>query len=205
MLDNLTFIRNKKVIVFDLDGTIVNLMADWPTLKKILKERYNQLYDDSCNFRSISRCLSEVVNKNDEEELFKFFDIIRTYEMENIYDTTMIDEIVYFIKHKEQFGVKEEVKLAILSLNTRRTIMKSLQLAGIENYFDFIVGREDVRSWKPDPEGLIKIKEYFKVKERDMVYFGDLENDIKTGRNAGIDAYYVDVLIKLVNTVKSKI
>jgi HAD superfamily hydrolase (TIGR01549 family) len=68
-------------------------------------------------------------------------------------------------------------------------------LARIENFFEFVIGREDVRSWKPNPEGLIKIKKHFDVKARDMVYFGDLENDIKTGKNAGIDAYYIDLLI----------
>jgi HAD superfamily hydrolase (TIGR01549 family) len=135
------------------------------------------------------------VAKKDEEQLLKFFNIIQTYEMENIHDTTPIEEIVYFIEHKEQFGIKEDTKLAILSLNTRRTIKKSLELTGIEKYFDIIIGREDVRSWKPSPEGLIKIKNYFGVAERDMVYFGDLENDIKTGKNAGIDAYYIDLLI----------
>jgi phosphoglycolate phosphatase-like HAD superfamily hydrolase len=197
-MDDINFLKNKKVIVFDLDGTIVNLTADWPTLKNILKKRYKELYNDSCEFWSISGCLSEIVNKNDEGELLKFFDIIRTYEMKNIKDTTPIEEIVYFIKHKKQFGVKGETKLAILSLNTRQTIKKSLELVGIENFFDLIIGREDVRSWKPSPEGLINIKNHFKVQKQDMVFFGDLENDIKTGKNADIDVYLIDVLIDLV-------
>ena len=50
MLD-LALLQDKKVIVFDLDGTIVKLTADWPTLKKILKDRYIKLYGDSCEFR----------------------------------------------------------------------------------------------------------------------------------------------------------
>jgi len=194
-MDNLTLLKNKKVLVFDLDGTIVNLTADWPALKRILKKRYSELYEDSCKFHSISGCLSEIVKKNDEAELLNFFDIIRTYEMKNIQDTTPIDETVYFIKNKEQFNIKKGTKLAILSLNTRTTIQKSLELARIENFFEFVIGREDVRSWKPNPEGLIKIKKHFDAKARDMVYFGDLENDIKTGKNAGIDAYYIDLLI----------
>jgi phosphoglycolate phosphatase len=146
----------------------------------------------------MSACLSEILEKEDEEVLQNFFDIIRTFEMKNIHETTPIDEIVYFIKHKEHFGIKREIKLAILSLNTRVTIKKSLKLAELEDRFDLIIGREDVRRWKPEPEGLIKIKEYFGVKERDMIFFGDLENDIKAGRSAGIDAYYIDVLINLV-------
>ena len=200
-MDDNNFLKNKKVIVFDLDGTIVNLTADWQTLRNLLKKRYKELYDDSCEFWSISRCLNEIVNKNDEQELLNFFDIIRTYEMKNIQDTTPIEEIVYFIKHKEQFGVKGETKLAILSLNTRRTIKKSLDLVGIEGFFDLIIGREDVRSWKPNPEGLIMIKNHFNVQKQEMVFFGDLENDIQTGKNAEIDVYFIDVLIDLVKKI----
>ena len=205
MMDDFSFLRTKRVIVFDLDGTIVNLVADWPTLKVILGERYYKKYGDSCSFRSISGCLSEIVAKEDEEELVKFFEIIRTYEMENIHDTTPVKEIVYFIKHKEQFSIKANTKLAILSLNTRKTIIKSLELMGLENYFDFIVGREDVRHWKPDPEGLIKIREWFEVSKQDIVYFGDLENDINTGRNAGIEAYNIEILITKVKKNRSKV
>jgi len=200
---DLDSLKSKKVLVFDLDGTIVNLTADWTTLKNILRERYDRHYEDSCKFHSISSCLSEIVKKKDEQELQNYFNIIRTYEMENILDTTLKEEVVYFIKNKEQFGIKEVTKLAILSLNTRKTIIKSLELAEIKTNFDLIIGREDVRSWKPEPEGLIKIKNYFEVKKQNMVFFGDLENDIKTGRNAGIDAYYIDELIDLVKRNKN--
>ncbi|MEJ2293834.1 MAG: HAD-IA family hydrolase [Candidatus Lokiarchaeota archaeon] len=191
----LTLLQGKKVIVFDLDGTIVNLTADWPSLKNILKVRYSKLYGNSCEFQSISGCLSKIVEKQDEQELQNFFDIIRTYEMKNIHETLPIGEIVYFVKHKEQFGIKAGTKFAILSLNTRRTIEKSLELAGIADYFDLIIGREDVRSWKPEPEGLLKIKNHFNVDRQDLIFFGDLEKDIKTGKNAGIEAYYISDLI----------
>jgi HAD superfamily hydrolase (TIGR01549 family) len=202
-MDDFTFFQNKKVLVFDLDGTIVNLTADWPSLKKILKDRYNEIYEDSCEFKSMSACLREIVRKDDEETLHEFFDIIRTYELKNFRETTLIEEIVYFIRNRAQFGIKKEVKLAILSLNTRITIEKSLELANLMVEFDFVVGREDVRRWKPDPEGLFKIRDHFKVKENDMIFFGDLENDIKTGIRAGVDTYYIDIIINLVKKFNS--
>lgn len=204
MIDSFSFLQDKKVIVFDLDGTIVNLSADWPALKKILKTRYKELYNESCSSNTISGCLSEIVAKKDEDQLLKFFDLIRTYEMKNIQKTTPIEESVFFIKHKEQFGVKRDTKLAILSLNTRTTINKSLELAEIRPNFEIVIGREDVRAWKPEPEGLFKIKTHFNANEEDIVFFGDLENDIKTGKNAGIDAYYIHELIDYVNRFITK-
>jgi HAD superfamily hydrolase (TIGR01549 family) len=203
MNDLLSF-KNKKVIVFDLDGTIVKLAADWHSLKDALVERYSEYYQEECQFRSISVCLSNIVKRNDEEELQKNFEIIRQYELENIKENIPIEESVFFINNSILFGVQKNMKLAVLSLNTRRTIIESLKSANIYKKIDFIVGREDVRKWKPEPEGLLKIKDYFGVKKEEMVFIGDLDKDLLTGQNAGIDSFLVDELIELVKDLRRK-
>ncbi|MGB5913138.1 MAG: HAD family hydrolase [Promethearchaeia archaeon] len=196
--------QGKRVIVFDLDGTIVKLAADWHSLKDALVERYSEYYQEECQFRSISACLSNIAKRNDEEELQKNFEIIRQYELENIKENVPIEESVFFINNLILFGVQEDTKLAVLSLNTRRTIIESLKLANIYEKIDFIVGREDVRKWKPEPEGLLKIKDYFGVKKEEMVFIGDLDKDLLTGQNAGINSFLVDELIELVKNLKRK-
>lgn len=201
-MNNISF-TEKKVIIFDLDGTIVNLTVDWMALKDILVEKYREIYKEQCDFKRISRCLEKIVEKNDENILENFFGVIRHYELENIRDTQLIEEIIFFIKNKDFFGVKNDAKFAILSLNVRDTIIQALELANIRDKIELIIGREDVRKWKPAPEGLIKIQNHFKIKKEEMVYFGDLENDLLTGGNAGIDAYLIDDLINLVNKKKS--
>ncbi len=198
-------LKSKKVIIFDLDGTIVRLTADWMSLKELLVLKYQKIYKETCDFKSISACLSEIVKRGDEKVLKNFFDIIRHYELKNIEDNEPIEEIIFFINNKELFGVKEDAKLAVLSLNTRETIIKSLELANISNKIDLIIGREDVRKWKPDPEGLLKTQEYFKIKKEDMIYFGDLEKDIFTGKNATIETYLIDDLIQLINKMKKEL
>ncbi|MHA2394834.1 MAG: HAD family hydrolase [Promethearchaeota archaeon] len=191
--------EGKKIIIFDLDGTIVRLTADWKVLTKILAEKYSKLYNEICPFKSVSACLSKIVERNDEAVLNNFFGIIRQYELENIKENQNIEETIYLINNKEIFGIDQGTKLTILSLNTRKTIITSLKLAKIYGKFDFIVGREDVRKWKPDPEGLLKIQENFDVSKEEMLYFGDLEKYILTGKNAGIDAYWINDLTKLVD------
>jgi len=191
-------LKEKKVIVFDLDGTIVRLTADWMSLKENLVFKYQKIYKEKCDFKSVSACLSKIVERGDEKVLKNLFDLIRHYELENIKDNQPIEESILFINNKELFGGNKDAKLAILSLNTRDTIIKSLKLAKIRNKIDLIIGREDVRKWKPNPEGLLKIQEYFKMKKEEMIYFGDLEKDILTGKNAGIEAYLIDDLIEIV-------
>lgn len=194
--------KNKKVIVFDLDGTVVKLRANWHALKDVLTNRYAKKYAESCSFSSISNCLAKIVEKDDEDELRNIFKIIRQYELENITDTEIISEVVHFIKFKENFGISEAVKLAILSLNTRETIFESLKVAEISQKIDLIIGREDVRHWKPDPEGLMKIMQYFSVSPEDLVFFGDMEKDLKAGEAANVDSYHVDYLVQFVRDHK---
>ena len=194
--------RDKKVIVFDLDGTIVKLYAPWHALKDVLSEQYSKRHEEKCEFKRISDCLSEVIKTGDESELIENFDIIRKYELENIKKTEPIVEVVYFINNKEKFEVAPDAILTVFSLNTRRTIMESLDIAGISDKIAFIIGREDVRKWKPDPEGLYIIKEKFNVSIEQMIFFGDMESDINAGKAAGVDSFFIKRLIKMVKDLK---
>lgn len=198
---HITF-NNKKVIVFDLDGTLVELSADWMILRDILLEMYREYYNEDCNVQRISSCLNKVAQKKDEVILQDFFDTIREFELKNIKGTQLIEEPIFFINNKELFGVKKEAKFSILSLNTRKTITQALKIANIADKIEYIVGREDVRKWKPAPEGLLKIENHFRIRKQEMIFFGDLEHDILTGKNAGIESYYIDDLIKLIKNYK---
>ncbi len=191
----------KKVIVFDLDGTIVRLVADWHSLFKALTSRFIEKYQKAINHESMSAILSRIVKLGDEEELQLNFNLIQQYELENITSNEPIKETVYFINNKEVFGVSPNAKLAVFSLNTRSTILKSLEMAGILDKFEFFVGREDVRKWKPEPDGLLKILDYFKVDAKEMIYFGDLEKDLLAGAKAGVESYYIDTLINHVRDI----
>ncbi|MHA1195714.1 MAG: HAD family hydrolase [Promethearchaeota archaeon] len=187
-----------KLIIFDLDGTIVKLKAEWHELKSYLSDLFNTKYKMACTFKSISECLSKLAEMGNEKELQNFFSIIEEYEYKNIEDTDLIEETIFFIKHKELFGVNKDAKIAILSLNTRKTIHRSLEIAGLTKYIEYIVGREDVRHWKPNPEGLLKIMAYFNVNSSNVVYIGDLEKDKLTAINANVKFYNVKEIIKLV-------
>ena len=194
--------RSKKVIVFDLDGTVVRLSGDWYLLLVALNARYREKYKKISRFNRVSALLTEIVAMGDEEELKQNFGIIQQFEMQNITKTEPIKDIIYFINNLELFEVNPEAKLAIFSLNTRATIIKSLQIAGVIDKFDFLVGRDDVRAWKPEPDGLLKILEHFQVLKEDTVYFGDLKIDLLAGENARIQTYLIDDLLKYIKEFK---
>ena len=48
------------------------------------------------------------------------------------------------------------------------------------------------------------IEIHYQISKDEMVFIGDLEKDIVTGRNAGIDAYLIGDLKTLVNEKRKK-
>ncbi|MBN1800223.1 MAG: HAD family hydrolase [Candidatus Lokiarchaeota archaeon] len=193
---------NKKAIIFDLDGTILHLKVNWDDLRKKLSKRCLDNYGEKRTFKRVSEYLDIIVSKGDENELEKTFELIKRYELDKIEKIEVLEDPIFFINNYKLFGIKNKPIFAILSLNMRKTVQKALKFAKIYDKFDFIVGREDVRKWKPNPEGLLLIKDKFGLKNEEMVYFGDLQSDILTGRNAKIDAYPINELVSLASNLR---
>ena len=197
--------KGKKALIFDLDGTIVKLKANWNDIKSKISKKFNMLYGTDHSFSSITHCLDALLERGGNEELPSFFKIIEENELKNINQNEYMEETLFFIKNLTSFNFTNETKIAVFSLNMRNTIIRSLELGNIRDKVHFFIGREDVRRWKPNPDGLIKIQEEFKLDKEELIYFGDLKKDIETGKNAGIDAYLISELIDLVKEKRNKI
>jgi phosphoglycolate phosphatase-like HAD superfamily hydrolase len=82
--------------------------------------------------------------------------------------------------------LKKKYKLAIATNNTKRDteiILKKFNLKGI---FDVIITANDVKRPKPSPELLILAVDEMGIPKEDLIYVGDSEVDVKTGKSAGI-------------------
>ncbi len=100
--------------------------------------------------------------------------------------------------------MNSEIKFAIFSLNFRSTIFSILSKQNLLGKFQYIVGREDVVEWKPDPEGLFKILKYFNISSEQAIYIGDSEFDMEAGKNAKIKTYLIDKFIANIKKARSK-
>lgn len=76
--------------------------------------------------------------------------------------------------------------MGIVSTKRRSTIEETLIESGLDDFFDVIIGYEDVKELKPDPEGLLKGMEELGGNKHDSVYVGDSLIDIQTAKNAGM-------------------
>lgn len=74
--------------------------------------------------------------------------------------------------------------LGIVSTKRRSTIEETLIETELDDFFDVIIGYEDVKDLKPNPEGLLKAVAALGGNTNDSVFVGDSLIDIQTAKNA---------------------
>lgn len=77
--------------------------------------------------------------------------------------------------------------LAAVSNRMRESLVHSLKLAGIFDYFDTVVCADDVVNPKPHRDHLLAALLDLKIGPEDLFMVGDTENDILAGKNAKIE------------------
>ena len=75
--------------------------------------------------------------------------------------------------------------LTVASSRSNATLNAYVKALGISETISFVIGAEDVKVGKPDPEAVIKTLEKFDLKPEETVVVGDTMYDIQMGANAG--------------------
>ncbi len=83
-------------------------------------------------------------------------------------------------------------KIGIVTTKFHSRIEQILRKFEANEMVDIIVGADDVKLEKPDPEGLWYAIERLNLKNNDVLYVGDSLVDAQTAENAGVD--FVGVL-----------
>jgi pyrophosphatase PpaX len=76
--------------------------------------------------------------------------------------------------------------LGLVTSKMREGALRGLELAGLEDHFEVIVGADDVTHPKPHPEPVLKALEQLGAPAADTVFIGDSRHDIECGRAAGV-------------------
>lgn len=173
-----------KALLFDFDGTLLNtndLIIQ--SFMHVLEDKFPGQYkpEDCLRFMgpSLTETFEELTPNEVEEMTLKY----RKWNLEHH------DELV-----KEFDGVMETleelralgIRLAIVSTKRRDMIERGLNLMGASHFFDLIVGIEDVKNVKPDPEPVLLAIEKLGVGKEDVIMIGDNSHDIESGKNAGV-------------------
>ncbi|MCG3226575.1 MAG: HAD family hydrolase [Candidatus Heimdallarchaeota archaeon] len=184
----------KPLIIFDLDGTLVQSDIDYMGVRDEMRSILKNLVEED-KFNKIQNTvytileLVEIIEENDSSgNLFrKAWSLVEEYEMRG-YEKAFITE--------NAIDTLEKLKslnyiIVIYTNNSRKLTDYALEKFELKNFFDFVLTRDEIENCKPDPEGLFFIMKKFKHSKESTIFIGDSWVDAETAANAKIDFVYL--------------
>jgi HAD superfamily hydrolase (TIGR01549 family) len=183
----------KKIIIFDLDGVLINSKINMiQTIRETNKycnteikfEEYQKYI--GLPFKTI---LDKIGVKRDHEKISRIY---KKFSIKNIIRVKIKNEV-----RKELKKLKKKFDLAIF---TSKDKLRTLKVLGKDKrYFKFIITPDDIKKGKPNPEGLQKIKIKGNYKIKNMFYVGDTKFDYLAAKKMNIKYLH---MISNFNTIK---
>ncbi len=177
--------KEKKVVIFDWDGVIVDsVKLTLDTYKLIEKEFGVTFIDDWDNPRSslFTDWKTHYVEKGlGHDEIKRSEEIFLENSKKN---SKMVK--VFTILREVIPKLASQFRLAIVSNNYRNIITKKLKKEGLLEYFEYVLGHEDARAIKPDPSAILTCMEVMCIQPEDVIYVGDMDGDVIAGKRAGV-------------------
>lgn len=171
-----------KAILFDMDGVLVNSLEAWfklfnKALKHFGKEEFTW-----------QQFLDKVWGGPIERDAKKFFgksvDKIKEFYFNNFDEFEK--NLKLFPKTKETLAElkNKKLKLGVVTNTPKKQASKLLEELNLTNYFDVIVGGDEVEHGKPAPDMILLACKKLKIKPEDSVYVGDSDTDMIAGKKA---------------------
>ncbi|HIQ28189.1 MAG TPA: phosphoglycolate phosphatase [Sulfurovum sp.] len=186
--------ENKQLLIFDLDGTLINSALDLALsvnkmLEQIGKETFSEetIHDWVGNgaLTLVSRALSgsRTINENlDDIFVQKALDIFLNHYRNNLCNATLpyphVIHTLDTLKNQYTFAIITNKPFAFVE-----PILKSLEMDGL---FKLILGGDSLSQKKPHPMPLIYATEKLGVSIENSVMIGDSKNDILAANACGM-------------------
>lgn len=157
---------NYTTLIFDLDGTLVDSQINFDAIYKKLN-------------LSSDRSIIDYVNSLSDHDRQAAMDIVHHYENEG----ALLSKPIAGVKELIDELSKRKVNLAVLTLNSRASALKMLNIHNLN--IPLVLTREDAKP-KPDPDGLLKICQHYSTPIEKALFVGDYKYDLMAGQNAKI-------------------
>ena len=177
-----------KVIVFDFDYTLGDSTNG---IALSINYALEQLGHATKNIDEIKKTvglsLKEtyflLTGNNDLKETEQFVKLFKDKA-----DDIMVENTILYAGVKETLLKLREngYKIAIVTTKFHYRIEQILNKYNAYNLIDVIVGAEDVKVEKPNPEGLLWVIDYLGAEKNDVLYVGDSIVDAKTAESAKV-------------------
>jgi len=186
-------IQNYQVIVFDLDGTLVDSVPDlslainhglsvlnWPS---VAQDKVREWVGNG-SLKLAERTLSHL-NLLSEENLSALHkQFLISYQ-----NYLCVESVLYPSVKSILDELKAQNKsLVVLTNKPMQFVPELLSKLGIAEYFDWVLGGDSFDKKKPDPLPMLKILAHFDIKSEKCLMVGDSRSDIVCAQQANVDS-----------------
>jgi len=179
------------IILFDLDGTLIDSTDAILECFHHSFEVYGERQPDDEEIKALIGYPLDVMYTDLGIDEDKVWDFVGTYK--ECYRKISTQK-TYLIKMAKEavLSANEFASLGIVTTKTGRYSKILMEHFELMEYFDVLIGREDVTNPKPHEEPILKALESFDSKDDDVWMIGDTKLDLISAKNAHIG--YIGVL-----------
>ncbi len=182
----------KKLVIFDLDGTLLNTIDDlayaanaalkacgWPLRSKAEV----QTFVGNGVSKLLERALPDNAKKSANLETLKksFFDYYDAHLWMHTRPYAGIEGLLAFLQEKG-------IKMAVISNKYHAATRRLIEHFFPQIKFVCVVGQQEGLPTKPHPQGVLQILSAARVEKSAALLVGDSDVDMQTAHNAGIEA-----------------
>jgi len=77
-------------------------------------------------------------------------------------------------------------KPCFISTKPRKSLDSAIKHYNLESILDYSISGDEVKNFKPDPEGIVKTLKHFNAKPDEAIFIGDSFHDLGAARNANV-------------------
>ena len=186
--------RNKKAVIFDLDGTLIDSMGMWKEIDIEYLGRFGvelpetlQKDISGMSFTETAHYFKDTFQIPDSiEEIKATWNEMAMYKY--THTVPLKPGALEFLKELKARGIKTGIATSN-SVELVRAVLKSLS---IEEYLDEIHTSCEVPKGKPSPDIYLLVAECLHVDPKDCLVFEDIEEGILAGKRAGMEVCAID-------------
>lgn len=178
----------KKLVIFDLDGTILNTIKDLTNSVNYVLKHYNMPLKKEEEIKYylgygpkylLEKAFNKTFSEKEYQAVYSLYD--NYYSKHQLDFTKAYDGIDIVLK-----DLKESGYLIAVCSNKQESAVKELMTTLFPNTFDIVMGTSSKFLPKPEPDMVLNILDELEVKKENTIYIGDTQVDMQTAINAKI-------------------